>query len=328
MKKFPKVSIILPTFNRADWLKHSIGSVIIQTFSDWELIVWDDGSIDDTEEVVKSFHDQRIHYYKSNNKGAAFARNRAIEKAKGNYIAFLDSDDQWTEIKLSMQIHILQKYPKIDLLFGDYLNENLASGVKGTGFNQNRKVMENLQCICLEQNVYLIQKGMPECLLISNFIATDTVIIRKSVLSNTGKMNESLRNSEDLEYWWRMNLQGVRFAYVDDMLLKRNKPSDSLSSSSPENYQNCIRALDSCSSITIQHKRIDLVKKLNPAYRNAWLGLVRQYNISGQRKSSMNALIRSWAYGVSWVSFFLMIELIFGFKNISKMKSYFRKSSR
>ena len=89
----PFFSIILPTYNRASFLKRSIGSVLAQTFADWELIVMDDGSRDQTKEVVTSFKDPRIRYFYQENRERSAARNNGIARAKGEYICFLDSDD-------------------------------------------------------------------------------------------------------------------------------------------------------------------------------------------------------------------------------------------
>ena len=89
----PFFSIILPTYNRASFLKRSIGSVLAQTYTDWELIVMDDGSRDHTKEVVTSFKDPRIHYFYQENAERSAARNNGIARAKGEWICFLDSDD-------------------------------------------------------------------------------------------------------------------------------------------------------------------------------------------------------------------------------------------
>ena len=89
----PFFSIILPTYNRASFLKRSIGSVLAQTFADWELIVMDDGSRDQTKEVVTSFKDPRIRYFYQENRERSAARNNGIARAKGEWICFLDSDD-------------------------------------------------------------------------------------------------------------------------------------------------------------------------------------------------------------------------------------------
>ncbi len=108
--KSPKTSVVIPTYNRAKLLPHSIESVLSQTFQDFELIIVDDGSIDKTEKVVKKFQkkDKRIFYYFQENKGPATTRNVGIKKAKGEYIAFLDSDDMWLSKKLEKQIRIFE----------------------------------------------------------------------------------------------------------------------------------------------------------------------------------------------------------------------------
>ena len=102
------VSIITPVYNCAKFIAETINSVIAQTYINWELIIVDDCSTDDTENVVRSFQDQRIHYYKNvENSGAAISRNRALREAKGRWIAFLDSDDLWLPNKLDRQIKFM-----------------------------------------------------------------------------------------------------------------------------------------------------------------------------------------------------------------------------
>ena len=102
------VSIITPVYNCAKFIAETINSVIAQTYINWELIIVDDCSTDDTENIVRSFQDQRIHYYQNVvNSGAAVSRNRALREAKGRWIAFLDSDDLWLPNKLDRQIKFM-----------------------------------------------------------------------------------------------------------------------------------------------------------------------------------------------------------------------------
>ena len=104
------VSVIMPTYNRAHLLPRAIKSVLSQTFKDFELIIIDGGSIDNTEDVVKSFKDPRIIYINQGiNQGISAAKNVGIMKAKGKYIAFIDSDDEWFSIKLEKQVKVFQK---------------------------------------------------------------------------------------------------------------------------------------------------------------------------------------------------------------------------
>lgn len=102
------VSIIMPSYNTAEYIKDSIQSVINQTYKNWELIIVDDCSTDCTDEIVNSIKDSRIKYFKNEkNFGAAISRNRALKEAKGKWIAFLDSDDLWNKEKLEIQISFM-----------------------------------------------------------------------------------------------------------------------------------------------------------------------------------------------------------------------------
>ena len=102
------ISIVLPSFNRARILPKAVESILRQTYQDFELIIVDDGSSDNTREVVNSFNDDRIVYVHQENAGACVARNNGINHARGEYIAFQDSDDIWHEDKLEKQLKILQ----------------------------------------------------------------------------------------------------------------------------------------------------------------------------------------------------------------------------
>ena len=130
------VSIIMPSYNTAPYIRETIQSVLDQTYQNWELIIVDDCSTDNTDEVVASIQDDRIRYLKNEkNSGAAVSRNRALREAKGRWIAFLDSDDLWISEKLEKQISFMEKngysftytnYEEIDV-------EGNSTGVKVTG---------------------------------------------------------------------------------------------------------------------------------------------------------------------------------------------------
>ena len=108
--RIPETSIIMPAYNNARFIGDSIRSVLAQTYINWELLIVDDCSKDNTAEIVESFHDPRIHYQRNaHNMGAAETRNQALKIAKGRYIAFLDSDDLWEPEKLEKQITFMEK---------------------------------------------------------------------------------------------------------------------------------------------------------------------------------------------------------------------------
>lgn len=117
----PQVSVIIPSYNRADMVLDAVRSVQAQTFSDWELIVVDDGSKDNTREVIGGLADERIRYIYQENKGLPGARNTGIRHARGEWIAFLDSDDAYLPQKLAAQVAVMQARPELGLLAAGFI---------------------------------------------------------------------------------------------------------------------------------------------------------------------------------------------------------------
>ena len=143
------VSIIMPSYNTGGYIYMSIESVLKQTYKNWELLIVDDGSNDNTDEVVMSFHDKRIKYYKnSRSKGAAYSRNRALKKAKGSWIAFLDSDDLWYEKKLEHQICYMKKNGYV-FSYTEYVEIDEKSNWLGTKVTGPHKITKSgMHCYC------------------------------------------------------------------------------------------------------------------------------------------------------------------------------------
>lgn len=121
----PDISVILPTFNRAKVLARAVQSVIEQTFTDWELVVVDDGSTDNTYRLISAFMDKRhsIRYMKHTNRKAALSRNAGIQASFGRYITFLDSDDFYLPEHLESRFLYLEKHPETDLLSGGFCGD-------------------------------------------------------------------------------------------------------------------------------------------------------------------------------------------------------------
>ncbi len=302
------VSVILPTYNRAEFLIKSINSVINQIYPDWELIIWDDGSTDNSAEVVASFNDLRIQYFRDQNYGAAFARNRAIEKARGKYLAFLDSDDEWAEEKLAIQVETLESHEQIDLLFGDFVNINNTQDKRSTSFEENSRALEFLTTEQIDSNLFIINDGILKSLAAENYIATDSVIVKREIFEKFGFFNEELRNSEDFELWWRLGLEEICFAYIDQILLTRYKSVESLSSHSQAAYENQVRALDLCADAAKISGRGELIAYLKPQYRNTWQHRIVFHGSSGDINAMVNAFVQSLKYGFRLGSVRLLLE--------------------
>jgi len=306
----PIVSIILPTYNRANLLPGAIESVLAQTYSTWELIVWDDGSEDNTKETVLSFQDNRIKYHFAPNHGKSYALNQSINYAQGELIAFIDDDDQWMPKKLSLQVDILKNNENVDLLFGNFININKAKQTQDLAFDQNAKGLEQLKTKRLGDGTYIIMDGWFQGITRENFIAFDTVIIHKNVINHIGQFTEHLKNGEDFEYWWRFGLAGLHTAYTEKVLLKRIKYPGSLSGRSLKSIENHLKMLDTCTNLSIKYGRPETIKYLKPMYRNAWQNMIVAFGNTGDKKGVWHAFSRSLDYGFRLGSVKLLIQAL------------------
>ena len=181
-----KVSIVLPTYNR-DWcITEALDSIFKQDFKGYEIIVIDDGSTDQTENVLKAYHD-KITYVYQGKKGVAAARNEGIRRAKGEYIAFIDSDDLWIKEHLKEHIRVLDEHIEYGMTY------NFANVI-----SQDNKMIGEYS-IDLDDNYY------PALLYINPTpITTPSVVIRKCVLEELGGFDENMDMCEDIDLWRRV----------------------------------------------------------------------------------------------------------------------------
>ena len=182
------VSVIVTTYNRSKLLLETLESILCQTFNSFELIVVDNMSKDDTEELVNGIQDSRIRYFKNPNNGIiAVNRNYGIQQAKGRYIAFCDDDDLWFPDKLNLQVKLLEASPSIALCY-----TNAMSFV-------GNKVISNKMVRRVVCKYHFLQ------LLRGNFIPNSSVLIRRDVFLKLGRLNENETLREDYEMWLRVS---------------------------------------------------------------------------------------------------------------------------
>jgi len=305
----PIVSIILPTYNRADLLPAAIESVLNQTYSNWELIIWNDGSTDATKSILKKYSDLRIRCLEDVNHGKSWALNRGIEVSSADYIAFLDDDDQWTPQKLQLQVKAMENHPDVEMLFGNYDNLNLSTGRRGQGFQQNRAGLSQLKVVRSQTDkLNLIQDGFLKGIARENFIAFDTVLIRKNTIEKLGNFNEHLRNGMDFEYWWRLGLAGCSVAYMDEVILTRVKYPDSLSGQSLVSLQNFLKVLQGCEVYAEKLGQPQSKAYLKPRYRNTWQNLITAYAEQRDLRNMTKSFLTTFKYGFSLGSFRLFLQ--------------------
>ncbi|MBI4358762.1 MAG: glycosyltransferase family 2 protein, partial [Candidatus Omnitrophica bacterium] len=197
------VSVILCTYNRVGYLKEAIESVVAQTFTDWELILVNDGSTDETEEMVRPYlkSERRIRYFKKNNEScSASARNYGLSHVRGKYVAFLDDDDRWLPKKLELQVNLMESRPEIGWCYTRF------------------------QIYLEEEGKLKPTKSFPEFLpttfeeLFRAFVPPSTVLMRKSCLDQAGWFNPKFRHSEDFDMWLRFG-QRWPVAPIDEVLV-------------------------------------------------------------------------------------------------------------
>jgi glycosyltransferase involved in cell wall biosynthesis len=212
----PFVSIVLPTHNRCGIVERSIRSVLHQTFTDFELIVVDDASTDETASVVNHIGDPRLIYVQHNSqRGANVARNTGILLAKGKYIAFQDSDDEWLPEKLSAQFDAIER----------------AAARASVIFCRFWRMLKEKSDIIPKPN-RISGDGLFDVhadLLLGNFITTQTLVVEKQLLMAVGKFDESLRRLQDWDLVLRLSAK-CPFLFVDQPLVRAFIGDDSISS--------------------------------------------------------------------------------------------------
>lgn len=176
----PLISVIMPTYNRAHIISNSITSVIEQTYSKWELWVCDDGSTDNTEEIVTAFSDDRINYLKLGKAGAAEARNIGLTRSKGAYIAYLDTDNLWHPEFLNIMARILTRNEGVYCSYSKYVD------------------------VIINNKSYVVKKFYPlqfnyEELMAGNFIDLNTLVHRRELYENFGGFNSKLSRRQDYD---------------------------------------------------------------------------------------------------------------------------------
>ncbi|HAJ60096.1 MAG TPA: glycosyl transferase family A [Cyanobacteria bacterium UBA8543] len=240
----PLISVIIPVYNGEKTIKETIESVLNQTFTNFEIIVINDGSKDATIQIVESIQDPRIKLFSYPNAGQAASRNRGISKAVGEFIAFLDADDLWTPDKLEAQLKALQENPQAAVAYSwtDFIDE---SG----------KFLRPGAYMSVTGDVY-------KHLLVVNFLENGSnPLIRASALREVGNFDESLSNAHDWDMWLRLAAR-YHFVAVSSIQILYRVSSTSMSSNVLGMQKSSLRVIERAyaqAPESIQHfKRISL----------------------------------------------------------------------
>lgn len=202
----PRVTVIIPAYNAARYLPDALSSVLRQTFADWEVIVVDDGSTDDTRSLVHSSmrpFDGRLKYIYQDNRGVAAARNAGIQSARGELIALLDADDVWLPHRLEKGIALLDSDPSIGLVHGEVARINTAGEIIEYPPRPARQYMQG----DIARHIYT-RRAHLLCV---------TVLFRKACVDSVGLFDEAMRATEDRDLWFRI-AERYRVGHVDEIV--------------------------------------------------------------------------------------------------------------
>lgn len=281
----PKVSIVIPSYNRAEYITATIQSILKQSVKDFELIFVDDGSTDDTQSIVEHFtkQDIRVKYFKQPNSERAVARSFGLSLAVGQYICLVDSDDIWYPDKLEKQIAILDANPDIIFCYASVNRIDLDGKPVKTAPRQQEGA----------------SGGVFFKLLMRNFIPSVTPMFRREVLETVNKQMTELIPYEDWDFWLKISRLG-NFHHIKEPLgAYRLHPGQSVQNTKAEkiedvtikvlNYNTDLNILrDFLETINFSTKEFNTIR--NEAYSLAYLRVAYWYIISGKLNTALNRL--------------------------------------
>jgi glycosyltransferase involved in cell wall biosynthesis len=227
---WPAVSVIIPIYNAADCIASALASVSLQTFTDYEVIVVDDGSIDANQlELAIAPWRNRIRFHRQANAGAGAARNRALFMARGRYVAFLDADDEWLPEFLERQMTVFHERPDYDLVWSD-------GWIRGTTALQGRRFFATTASTQSPSFRTLVQQTCT--------ILTSSVVVRRAAVDAVRGFDARIRRGQDWDMWLRMAHNGCVMCANPQPLMWRTVRANNLSGDNVSELRRAIAVLE------------------------------------------------------------------------------------
>lgn len=275
-----QVSVIIPTYNSAQYLDAAVKSVLEQTFTDYEILIIDDGSTDKTEEVIKQFGDS-VRYIRQKNQGVSVARNLGIKESVGKYVAFLDADDVWLPAKLEKQILALEKAHDSKVCYTEYIS--VSDDMKPTELKRLRTNGSVLNDLLLRGNVV----GPPSALM------CERVLFEK-----LGGFDSNLSLCADWEMWFRLSLATDLF-FLKEPLVKYRLHDSNMSKNVKLLEEDTVRLLEK--SFAIKSLPNKLKTKRKEAFAYHYIVLAKSYFRAGQYADFLRCVVRSISWDVTQI---------------------------
>lgn len=207
-----RFSVVIPLYNKRNYIEKTIRSVLMQSYDDFEIIVVDDGSRDDSADVVRGIESDKVHLIRQANQGVAVARNTGIKHAKGTYISFLDADDEWEEDYLQTINALIGRYPQSDIFVTAYVVD------LGSGKHKNSTQLDPQEG-CLESYWLTLEKGY-------DFVWTSVTTVRKDALLRAGGFKPGELIGQDLDMWARVAKNNPSVAYSSKICAHYNRSAE------------------------------------------------------------------------------------------------------
>ena len=277
----PAVSVVVPSHNTAEFIAECLDSVFAQTWLDFEIIVVNDGSPDTAElERVLAPHRERIVYVRQENRGLSGARNSGIRLARGEYVAFLDSDDCWPPDYLSSQMQLFRRNPGLDLVYAD-----------ATLFSSGP----------LPRQTFMQASAPPTTLddLLSEGgqILPSGTVVKKRAIVEAGLFDETLRRCEDLDMWLRLAGRDAKIAFQGNVLFLRRVHGSALTSDEQKMVSNLIRVLTKVDRAQLSLRGLEsLDKQLIQARGELGLMQWRKHLVEGNAAAASEDLTAAHAF--------------------------------
>jgi Predicted glycosyltransferases len=278
-----KVSVIIPTYNRAELICEAINSVLTQTYNDFELIVVDDGSTDNTSDLLAGYAN-RIKYIKQDNAGVSAARNAGISLSKGEYIAFLDSDDMWLTEKLEKSMKFLEK-GNFDWICTSRFRINEKKEKIERKIEPKSGIYDDTSKITnLEIGLYNLNYVLA---------VTSSLVIKRKCFDICGLFDEKLKICEDLDLLLRFKEAGLVGGYLDEPLIDKRSYDTSLSRNKP------FKNLEYTIKVAKKHARILHLNKFltGKLYSEFWWEIALAYYMMGSKGNAIRySLVSCYFY--------------------------------
>ncbi len=288
----PQVSIIVPSYNRAEFIPATLDSILAQSFKDFELIFVDDGSTDNTEAILFKYttQDSRVKYIKQANSERAVARTNGMKQAQGNYFALVDSDDIWYANKLEKQIEVLESQAEIVFCYAAVNRINLDGKRVKTAPRQHQG-----------HSGYIYSD-----LLIRNFIPSVTPVFRREIFDKVGAQNTEFIPYEDWDFWLRISLEGKFFHIKESLGDYRLHPGQSVKNVKAEHIEKVTLAVLEKNTDIANPKLLEYLTQANcsideffvtrdNAFSEAHLRIAYWYIVAGNLSKANNHLTQAKA---------------------------------